>query len=335
VLSLSGPRCGDGALQGAEVCDDGNTLSETQCPYGQASCTACSATCAATLNLSGPFCGDGATQAGSGEICDDGNTVTELACPYGTASCTACDSGCRQVLALTGPRCGDGALQGAEACDDGNTVTETACAYGVASCLVCSATCTQVPATGGVCGDATTNVPNELCDDGNASACGTCNAVCSVGQPVAAASGSIVTPDGALLADGEVFVLDDGLHAPVIFEFDVGDGVAPSRVAVAITSATLADAVADAITALVGALSPQLNLIATRGAVTGQVLLVNTQPGGFGNHPIFETVANAGFVAAGLGGGGGRDCGLLVGCRTDDDCRAGLTCQGVGARSCQ
>ncbi len=131
--------CGDGISGPGEACDDGNTVTETQCPYGVSFCTACNSTCSAVLSLVGASCGDG--QRSASEACDDGNTVTETECPYGTASCTFCDASCTSTLLLTGPYCGDGLRSASEACDDGNTL----------ACGTCSATCQQAqfaPATG-------------------------------------------------------------------------------------------------------------------------------------------------------------------------------------------
>jgi len=43
--------CGDGVIQtGVEACDDGNTITETACPPGVASCTACSSDCQQVLS---------------------------------------------------------------------------------------------------------------------------------------------------------------------------------------------------------------------------------------------------------------------------------------------
>ncbi len=77
--------CGDGMLNGGEVCDDGNTLTESACPYGTPSCVNCDATCTSVLNLVGPYCGDGLTS--SGEVCDDGNT----------SACGTCGATCQQT----------------------------------------------------------------------------------------------------------------------------------------------------------------------------------------------------------------------------------------------
>ena len=102
MLNLNGPYCGDGVVDtsAGEVCDDGNTTTETSCPYGDATCSACNSTCSAPLTLTGPYCGDGIVQAG--EACDDGNTITETACPAGQATCNACNATCSAVLSLTG-----------------------------------------------------------------------------------------------------------------------------------------------------------------------------------------------------------------------------------------
>lgn len=56
--AVAAPRCGDGAVEGREVCDDGNT----------ASGDACTADC-----MRAPRCGDG--HLDRNEMCDDGNNV--------------------------------------------------------------------------------------------------------------------------------------------------------------------------------------------------------------------------------------------------------------------
>ncbi len=79
--------CGDGFRdqQGTttEACDDGNVVTETACPYGEANCSRCDATCATLLNLTGSVCGDGVVNAPQ-EQCDDGNSL----------SCGSCNASC-------------------------------------------------------------------------------------------------------------------------------------------------------------------------------------------------------------------------------------------------
>ncbi len=125
VLNIAQTACGDGFVDGAEECDDGNTTDFD----------GCSATC--TLE-----CGDGVV--GPNEQCDDGNTVDfdgcsaiciiEL-CGNGTldageqcddgnfVSGDGCDIFCNVDVAI----CGDGFVVAPEECDDGNTVDLDGC----------------------------------------------------------------------------------------------------------------------------------------------------------------------------------------------------------------
>ncbi|WP_208729759.1 DUF4215 domain-containing protein [Corallococcus exercitus] len=164
------PTCGDTLLNAAagEQCEDGNTVTETTCPYGTARCLGCSADCRSILNLTGNVCGDGIKSADH-EACDDGNTTTEPSCPYGAKSCTVCSGDCQSVVTVSGNVCGDNVRAPVhEACDDGNNVTETTCPYGTTSCQRCSSDCqTALSLTGNVCGDNVVDLVNEACDDGN------------------------------------------------------------------------------------------------------------------------------------------------------------------------
>jgi cysteine-rich repeat protein len=83
--------CGNGALEGAEECDDSNVDPTDGCTKD---CT---------------ICGNGALAAP--ETCDDSNLV----------SGDGCDANCQ----LTG--CGNGLIVGAETCDDGNTSDQDSC----------------------------------------------------------------------------------------------------------------------------------------------------------------------------------------------------------------
>jgi cysteine-rich repeat protein len=85
--------CGDGILEGAEDCDDGNVDEGDGC---DTNCTASS-------------CGNGITTAG--EACDDGNMVD--------------GDGCRADCTLE--VCGDGILDAGEDCDDGGTADGDCC----------------------------------------------------------------------------------------------------------------------------------------------------------------------------------------------------------------
>ncbi|MEZ4384236.1 MAG: DUF4215 domain-containing protein [Nannocystaceae bacterium] len=148
------PVCGDGKVEGNEVCDDGNTDNTDDC-----------------LDTCQPAgCGDGFVQEGV-EDCDDGNrdntdgcldTCAAAACGDGfiQMGVEECDDGnddnadgCLDTCVLA--TCGDGYVwEGNEACDDGNDVDDDACNN---SCALAS------------CGDGVVqDVLGEECDDGNA-----------------------------------------------------------------------------------------------------------------------------------------------------------------------
>jgi cysteine-rich repeat protein len=99
------PSCGDGIVQEAEACDDGNNSN------GDACTRACEVA----------SCGDGLVHWGV-ETCDDGNSSDTDGCVSGCVTAT----------------CGDGFVhEGVEACDGDAgcsaecTVTRTGCAEGL------------------------------------------------------------------------------------------------------------------------------------------------------------------------------------------------------------
>ncbi|MDH5721396.1 MAG: SUMF1/EgtB/PvdO family nonheme iron enzyme [Spirochaetia bacterium] len=70
--------CGNGIVDTGEICDDGNTMTETQCSYTNATCALCNTTCDTELNLTGSYCGDDIVD--ETETCDDGNTIDGDGC---------------------------------------------------------------------------------------------------------------------------------------------------------------------------------------------------------------------------------------------------------------
>jgi len=72
--------CGNGIMGITETCDDGNTVTETECSYGTETCTACSWNCLTSLSLTGSYCGDGIHDSDDGEDCDDGNNIDDDGC---------------------------------------------------------------------------------------------------------------------------------------------------------------------------------------------------------------------------------------------------------------
>jgi len=129
-----------------------------------------------------------------------------------------------------------------------------------------------------------------------------------------AATGSFTSVTGANLNDGETFTISDGIHTPVVFEFDSNSTVTPGYVAVVFTGGDSANAVAITMrTAINGA----ANLDVTAGGSGTTVSLTNDVKGSQGNVGLAETVANAGFVFTGMSGGAG-DMKLLVSASSED-----------------
>jgi cysteine-rich repeat protein len=147
VRGVSFWQCGNGAVEGTEVCDDGNITD-----FGT-----CNATCTALT-----LCGDGTVQnpdgLGFAEQCDDRNVVN--------------GDGCSSTCQIEPPVCGNGRVEMGESCDDGNTVDNDGC----------SATCAiEIPAP--VCGNGRLET-GEACDDGNLFDGDGCSAVCQIDPPL-------------------------------------------------------------------------------------------------------------------------------------------------------
>ncbi len=91
--------CGNGKVEGAEACDDGQNGDDDD---------GCTDACLF------PTCGDGIVQPNEGEDCDDGNT----------SNTDGCTNGCESAA------CGDGFVQAGEDCDDGNGNDSDGCTNG-------------------------------------------------------------------------------------------------------------------------------------------------------------------------------------------------------------
>ncbi|MES1176099.1 MAG: DUF4215 domain-containing protein [Myxococcales bacterium] len=153
AISQCIPKCGDGILEGDEVCDDGKNDGS----YGS---------CAVDCKSRGPYCGDSKTQ-NPPEACDNGvNSVTG----YGNNT-AQCAPGCKIA-----PYCGDTVVSNGEECDDG---ANNGKGYGF-----CLAACK----IGDYCGDGKKSGP-EQCDEGSnngtsGSQCQIdCNLKCGNGKP--------------------------------------------------------------------------------------------------------------------------------------------------------
>jgi len=166
--------CGNGSVNGMEVCDDGNRL------HGDG----CSADC-----LSDETCGNGFVDVVKGEACDDGNRVAGDGCQSnctfptcgdgvldasrmeqcddGAANSDTPDAACRTTCLVK--RCGDGVVDTGEVCDDGN----------VSSGDGCSANCGSHETCGN---DVIDLAANEQCDDGNNTNGDGCQSNCKIAR---------------------------------------------------------------------------------------------------------------------------------------------------------
>jgi cysteine-rich repeat protein len=156
--------CGNGTVEGAEACDDGNSSNNDACMN----------------NCQQARCGDGYVWTGQ-EDCDDGNSANNDAC---LTDCTAascgdgyvwagqedCDDGNSSnndacLMDCTEASCGDGYVwAGQEDCDDGNSLDTDGCLAG----------CTLAR-----CGDGVVWAGQEDCDDGNTVAGDGCSPSCA------------------------------------------------------------------------------------------------------------------------------------------------------------
>ncbi len=151
-----GTVCGNGTVEGSEVCDEGDDNSDGWSESGH-----CNADCSGQA----PYCGDSTTDAE--ESCDAGSENSDNWSVGG--QCNATCSG-------QAPYCGDGNMDSEESCDDGGVNSDNWSAEGH-----CNASCDGVAP---FCGDGAQDSVNETCDDGGSnsddwSANGQCNTSCS------------------------------------------------------------------------------------------------------------------------------------------------------------
>ncbi len=124
--------CGNGAVEGAEACDDGNLVPGDGCS------AVCSVEtgflCAGSPSVCTTLCGDGLFSGV--EQCDDGNVVNGDGC---SNTCTV-EPGfnCSGQPSVCTGICGDGIQVGAEQCDDGNINNGDGCGAACTIELACS-----------------------------------------------------------------------------------------------------------------------------------------------------------------------------------------------------
>lgn len=146
--------CGNGVVDGAEVCEPDGTVG---CPAGEETCMLCTNACELIQTDGSSFCGDGVTQPDNGEECDE----VERACTYGEESCETCRA-CMLIEGQVTGFCGDGQVQGnqGEACDE----AKSACDYGQMSCMTCENCQLVAGDVTGFCGDGVVQA-EEQCDE--------------------------------------------------------------------------------------------------------------------------------------------------------------------------
>lgn len=185
------PRCGDGNIEGDEVCDDGNVASRdgcsAQCNVETGfTCGGEPSTCRRTEPEAGA-CGDGVI-AGR-EVCDDGNRVDGDGCSAlclvePRYTCVGQPSVCSPVGPTpVEPICGDGRVDAPETCDDGGTIAGDGCGGDCRTelgyvCTGAPSVCSEIVGTA-FCGNGIVET-GETCDDGDATAADGCSATCQV-----------------------------------------------------------------------------------------------------------------------------------------------------------
>lgn len=240
---------------------------------------------------------------------------------------------------MPGPECGNGVVESGEQCDDDGTATGDGC----------NATCQRE--TGWTCNNAMPTVctpvcgdgvdidgagNREVCDDGNSLACGTCagNATgstsgCAAVVAPTAATGSITPVTAADLDDGTNFVLNDGYHPAITFEFDSDASVVNSATLIGITySAATADAaLQSAIISAIDGVTTALFIDASPGSSALAVTLTHDRTSSLGTQAITKGGPNAGadVSVSGMTGGLAGNCPATTPCRSDSDC-ASLDC---------
>lgn len=236
LLGPDAPRCGDGEVNGDEVCDDANDSGEDGC---SGSCLEVEKGYACRI-AGGPcerirYCGDG--RQTSDEECDDGNNEPDDGC---NATCLveknfACPTPGEACISTVS--CGDEVITGKETCDDGNAEPSDGCSADCTteegwSCPTVGAACRAA------CGDGVL-VGHESCDDGNAEDGDGCSQYCNLergfacdepGEPCReAVCGDGVTEGVEPCDDGDNLVVGDGCSPGCMLEPSCEDGVCHSQ----------------------------------------------------------------------------------------------------------
>ncbi len=180
--------CGDGVVNGGDLCDGGDLggASCTSFGYASAAGLACNASCDAYVTTGcAAVCGNAVAEPG--EACDTGGAsascdanCTAVSCGDGTCNGAAGETAvsCGADCPTT---CGDALITGGEVCDGANLAGQDCAGFGYveAAGLACAGTCASFVTTGcaAACGN-TVVEPGEACDTGGVDGA-TCDGDCT------------------------------------------------------------------------------------------------------------------------------------------------------------
>ena len=173
--ALVSATCGNGTIEGTDVCDDNDTTTGDGCNDTCQIETGYS--CDGEPSICVPVCGDGLIIAP--ESCDDNDNMTGDGC---NDICQMeigfeCSSG---EPSMCYPICGDGLILGTEQCDDNSTTTGDGCDDTCQIETGYSCDGGEPSICGSVCGDGIRIIEFEECDDGNLNPSDGCSETCRV-----------------------------------------------------------------------------------------------------------------------------------------------------------
>lgn len=189
------PVCGNGVIEGNELCDDGNVLNGDGCESD------CLFTCDNTSSTSGDAKCDDNNPCNGAETCQDNHTCAPgMSAPDGTA----CGTGqlCINATCLV-DRCGDLFVSSTEECEDGNVNNGDGCDNCRFSCASMDPArdCTSLdPCVATACDDATHTCGSPI---GEGVTCGV-GAVCKSGVCTATICGDGILDAGEICDDGNL-----------------------------------------------------------------------------------------------------------------------------------
>lgn len=185
--TVTEPACGDGEVNGEEICDPSARISG--CSPGDL----CNSVCSACEEPVVPACGDG--ELNGTEVCDPTASVNS-----GCEAPNVCNDACTECITQgTEPACGDGAVNGTEVCDP-SSVLAPGC-EAPERCLTDCSAC-EIPPR---CGDNAVN-GDETCDasapESGCDADSRCLADCSECELIPATCGNATVERGEV-CDGD------------------------------------------------------------------------------------------------------------------------------------